>query len=632
MTKKVIIVLFVAFTLFQSLALASTNKKSIEIFIDDKKVISDVSPFIYNNKTLVPLRVISENLGATVNYEINIKRIVLSYKNITILLKVNDPYAYIRGKKINLDVPPMIKNNRAFVPLRFIAENFEAKVFWDGENKIVKIYRKIEEIKEISWDDNEGVLKITGDNPLNFSIQGKENNIIVDLSAKAKQDQNFNIFNEKFLKDAQIIFTDNGTRIILEKKEGLLYEYFIEDGVLKVKFFSLINKLEYVKNSEGSTITIMSSGPVEYKYFTLGSAETNDYRLVVDFYYSRPAFEIPKVDGDIFLKSIRASQFSINPDITRLVFDMRGDFNYFIDKKDEGLLIEFKNNAKLLNVRTENQEGKSLIIFELDKITTYSVKEDALNKNIIIEINKTNLVYDKNSLNIVFFNGIPGNIFLKEDESKNIVSAFINTGDSKLLYDVNAVENKIVIEFSSLLLFGKTIVIDPGHGGSDPGAVYQGVYEKDLNLDIALRLKKILEDNGARVLMTRESDVYVNLYARAGMANEIKADIFISIHNNSSPNPATSGVQTLYFPTPEKKKLAELIQKSMVQSLNIPDLGIIERTGIVVIRETVMPSCLVEVAFMSNPKDLSLLLDENFRQKAAEGVFKGILNYFEKAS
>jgi N-acetylmuramoyl-L-alanine amidase len=173
----------------------------------------------------------------------------------------------------------------------------------------------------------------------------------------------------------------------------------------------------------------------------------------------------------------------------------------------------------------------------------------------------------------------------------------------------------------------KLIVIDPGHGGSEPGAVSGDILEKELNLDIGLRLKKILEGRDAKVFMTREDDIYVSKYARADMANEINADVFVSIHNNASTSPSGCGTETLYYPDPEKEALARAIQKSMVNTLGLRDRGIVSRTGLVVTRETKMPSALVEVAFMTNKDELSLLTTEDFRQKAAEAIAEGILNY-----
>mgnify|MGYP000918052134 FL=1 len=175
-------------------------------------------------------------------------------------------------------------------------------------------------------------------------------------------------------------------------------------------------------------------------------------------------------------------------------------------------------------------------------------------------------------------------------------------------------------------LKSKLIVVDPGHGGIEPGAVVGDVQEKDLNLDIGLKLKKLLEASGAKVFMIRDDDTFVSHFVRAGMANEIDADLYVSIHNNSAGSGA-SGTETLYFKDPEKKLFAQALQKAVVGHIGLNDRGIVERPGIVVTRETKMPSALVEVGFMTNKNDFALLMTDEFRQKAAEGILQGIIDY-----
>ena len=147
-----------------------------------------------------------------------------------------------------------------------------------------------------------------------------------------------------------------------------------------------------------------------------------------------------------------------------------------------------------------------------------------------------------------------------------------------------------------------------------------------MNLDIALKLKSLLESNGAKVFMTREDDTFVNLYARAGMANEINADLFISIRHNSATSSAT-GTETLYYPDPQKKLLAQALQKAIVSHTGFHNRGIVERPGIVVTRETKMPSALVEVGFLTNSNDLALIVTDEFKQKVAQGILQGIVDY-----
>ena len=186
--------------------------------------------------------------------------------------------------------------------------------------------------------------------------------------------------------------------------------------------------------------------------------------------------------------------------------------------------------------------------------------------------------------------------------------------------------SNIKLALHSSPLINKLVVIDPGHGGSDPGAVVGNVNEKDLNLDVALRLKYLLEANGVRVVMTREDDTFVNLYARAGIANEVDADLFISIHHNTATSSA-SGTETLYYPDPEKKLFAQALQDAVVRQTGFPSRGIVERPGIVVTRETKMPSALVEVGFMSNKNELAIMMTDEFKNQVAQGLLQGIVDY-----
>lgn len=178
----------------------------------------------------------------------------------------------------------------------------------------------------------------------------------------------------------------------------------------------------------------------------------------------------------------------------------------------------------------------------------------------------------------------------------------------------------------------RTVVIDAGHGGKDPGAVYFAVKEKDLNLDIALRLKKLLQKEGVNVQMTRETDVFHSLYSRSALANNVKADLLVSIHNNASTSRYTTGAMTLYHPGTANangnltaKSLAKTIQSQLAGDLKARNLGIIERTNLAILRTANMPAVIVEVGFMSNLTEVNRLKKADYRQKAAESLKTSIM-------
>lgn len=164
------------------------------------------------------------------------------------------------------------------------------------------------------------------------------------------------------------------------------------------------------------------------------------------------------------------------------------------------------------------------------------------------------------------------------------------------------------------------VFIDPGHGGSDPGAVANGLIEKDINLEVALRLRDILDNNGIATVMSRDDDTYVGINERVRMANQSGADYFISIHSNAGGG---EGTETLYY-TRESVPFAEIIQENFVNQMGTIDRGIIFRDNLGVIKRTYMPSVLLELGFIDSPVDAEMLQNrqEDMAWAIATGFFE----------
>ncbi len=171
------------------------------------------------------------------------------------------------------------------------------------------------------------------------------------------------------------------------------------------------------------------------------------------------------------------------------------------------------------------------------------------------------------------------------------------------------------------------IALDAGHGGSDPGAVYKGRQEKDDTLDLTLAVGDILKKNGIDVYYTRTTDEYETPFKKATDANNSGADLFVSIHRNSSENPNQySGIETLvYSDTGLKAEVARNINNQL-EDAGFKNLGVDERKNLVVLKRTKMPAVLVEVGFINNDKD-NYLFDEEFdsiAQAIADGILESI--------
>ncbi|MEK5444538.1 cell wall-binding repeat-containing protein [Fredinandcohnia sp. FSL W7-1320] len=200
-----------------------------------------------------------------------------------------------------------------------------------------------------------------------------------------------------------------------------------------------------------------------------------------------------------------------------------------------------------------------------------------------------------------------------------------------VLGGLGSIPQKIVAQLSGKLA-GLTIVVDAGHGGTDPGAIGNGLKESDIVLDISRRLQPKLEAAGVNVVMTRATNKYITLDDRVKAANDIGANAFISIHNNAYSDGSANGTETYWNDTyagQESKELATEIQKELVKQLGTRDRGVKEG-NFKVIRETTMVSVLVEVAFITNQNDAQKLASAAYREKATNAIYQGILNYYGK--
>ncbi len=183
----------------------------------------------------------------------------------------------------------------------------------------------------------------------------------------------------------------------------------------------------------------------------------------------------------------------------------------------------------------------------------------------------------------------------------------------------------------------KVIVIDGGHGGKDPGTIgFSGNYEKNINLEVSKKLKKKLKSNGYKVILTRDSDEYVDNLVRAKLANKKKARVFISIHGNAMENNnSTNGIQVLYYPNREStigdlnnNELAQIMMKSLINGTGANDKGIIEREDLIVLNQTKMPAIIIECGFLSNEKEEKLLLTDDYQNKMVDSIIDGLEEYF----
>lgn len=173
----------------------------------------------------------------------------------------------------------------------------------------------------------------------------------------------------------------------------------------------------------------------------------------------------------------------------------------------------------------------------------------------------------------------------------------------------------------------KTIVLDPGHGGKDPGATRGDYQEKDYTLQSAQAIKKALEEKGATVIMTRKDDTFIDLGPRAEIYNKAKADAFISLHYDAAEETTASGNTTYYY---DKKSIpfAEAIQEQLMEQMNVPSNGI-RHAVYQILADSHNPAILIELGYMSNPNDVDKFTKPQYHDKLADAIVNGLLVYFQ---
>lgn len=177
-------------------------------------------------------------------------------------------------------------------------------------------------------------------------------------------------------------------------------------------------------------------------------------------------------------------------------------------------------------------------------------------------------------------------------------------------------------------LKGLTLVIDAGHGGNDHGTTgTRGTDEKDITLKTAEMLKSKLQSAGADVIMTRESDVYVDLRKRVSVAHQVEADAFISLHYDATENSSVSGITT-YYTNSYQKELAEYVHDSLADKVSLRDRGV-QPGNYLVLRENRQKAILIELGFLSNPSEERSIASDYYREQATLGIYEGLVDFFD---
>ena len=176
-------------------------------------------------------------------------------------------------------------------------------------------------------------------------------------------------------------------------------------------------------------------------------------------------------------------------------------------------------------------------------------------------------------------------------------------------------------------LDGKTVILDAGHGGIDPGSIaLNGMFEKTYTLNTTLKIATKLEEAGAKVIFTRADDRYLTLDRRAEVSNAFPYSVFISVHYNSSLSQTANGISTFYYHN-EDENLASTVQSQLISTTGLKNRGV-NFGNYFVLRNNHLQSILVELGFITNQNDLNSITTDSYQAQVADAITQGLINYF----
>ncbi len=344
--------------------------------------------------------------------------------------------------------------------------------------------------------------------------------------------------------------------------------------------------------------------------------------------------------------SVKIGQFEVNkarivittPDVTKYIpvysTDNQSLLIANLDKLDHKSL--FGNTCDIISYNTEKTNSQtSSMILSFNHPAVHGI--DRTNQRLILYLYNV-ARYNEDTFNETFKNTFFANssIQLLPGVGMKLTiptepDTFVNTylgADSKTLKIEIITPKKTKPPFISQNPGSKKIVIDPGHGGSDVGAIRGDVTEKEITLDVSKRVSNILEKKGYIVEMTRDTDQTVSLQDRVAFSEDKHPDIFISIHVNSSEKPEITGIETHYY-RQESMSLAQTVHAALASNIKSKNRGLF-KSKFYVINHTTSPAILVEIGFMSNADERKELMSDKRRQATAKAIAEGVENYFKE--
>ncbi|MGE5559344.1 MAG: N-acetylmuramoyl-L-alanine amidase [Bacillota bacterium] len=632
-----LLIVFAVYSILSAPRSFAGDQKPVALWVNKKCVsgVKDESALVCKGIPYIDMTSFRDLLGLAITVEGD--RLSLRQGELFSTFTVGQTAFQSMGFTLNMDVPPVYLNNRIYLPLEVVNRVTEyTGVYYEDigrvniytkENKLVAVFLELRRDREVAV--------VSLKQPVRYKWCSLKNpdRIVLDLEGVKEGQPVLSVpSTHPYLKGIRTgRFKPGILRVVFDLKIPLGFKVVSPADAptnLEVHFYNILSGIKVAKEDDYTKVKIFATGHGEVKV----DHQQKPGRIVLDFTETTLMTGKPKFAGDRqFVRDIKAVQ--ISPEIIRVTAELISPVPWRLASPDE----------------TADKSWEIIFARPL-KLVTWEEKEGDCFLRIAGEARlkpKFRLEHDPERLQIhlpdSYYTGeapLASGTAIKSISVEQNENHTVRVGLEMECYTGHAVEfsedgRHFILRLQRSSITGKLIVVDPGHGGTDPGTTegILGLREKDINLEVALKLAGFLRKAGARVEMTRTDDSYIKNYDRAYLANDLGADLFVSVHTNSmGSNPRHSdhkGVLVVYCSgKPECKRLAQLVQEEMVSWMERPDKKFIVEDLFVVTRETKMPSVIAEIGFLSNREDEALLFTAEYRTRAAEALYRGILRFF----
>ncbi len=510
----------------------------------------------------------------------------------------------VNGKLLKPEMPPIVFDDYSVVPAR--------SVFQDGLGATVRWNSKTREVT-IVLDDVTLILTI---DKKEAKVNGEQ--VVMPIAPK--------IINDYTMIPARFVGETLGMKVDFDSKTDTV---IIERQEKKVS----VTKVTYQEETETRhviTITTDKEKPV-YKEYCL----QDPVRIVVDVADGKFS-KIPAVmEGKGNLEKVRFGQ---QTDSARIVVDLIEDLGYTVKTKGKDIIIT-------VTVDPEMSSG----IKDVFELITYGY--EGARDYVRFDLEMGEPVMKGGQITVPIYGDLPEEdaekavtgffgkrLYYTPTEEGGLITIALKNTDAEMYVHNNEIRLNSVHK-----ALARSVMLDAGHGGQDAGAVGYNedgtikALEKDFNLDVALRAKKLLEAEGVDVHMIRTTDVYVDYLRVGSVANDAGTSLFVSIHTNSATVDTAHGIETFGYLDAgsvsngmTSKRLSEILLEELIGKTKAYSRGVKDGKTLAVINSTKMPATLVEIGFISNDEECALLMQEDYRQKLAQAVCDGVLRAFEE--